>query len=680
MLHIVSQCFLKSLSIAILAFLALSSRPAFSDELLFPNADFETGTLEVWEQKGEAFQYQPTQGDNPRARGRETSGHEGQYWIGGFEKFNDKVGAPGEAFGDDAVGEIVSPEFTITRPYITFLIGGGYRPGQAGVRLLCDGQTVELATGMNSETMTPYSHDVSKFLGQKARVVVFDDAAGQWGHINVDSFRATDKPQPDSTKAFAFTDDIPSAACSAPTYDEALRPQFHFTACKNWLNDPNGLVFDGSQYHMFFQHNPLATIWGNMTWGHATSPDMVHWSQRDHALLPYRVDRRVGTIYSGSAVVDHNNSLGVQRGDQKTLCAFFTFAAPPAFYQAMAYSTDDGTTWQYWNEGRPVVENQGFDAEERDPKVFWHEASGQWVMVLWVQRDPGRVRFFTSKNLKDWEFASDLMRDWAFECMDLVFLPIAGDSSNVKAVLYDASFDYEIGTFDGKAFHTESGPFLTGTGNFYAAQTFNNSPTGRVVQIGWMRGGPNMADAYGLPFNHQMSFPCELALRQTQEGPRLFALPIVEIESLVREEHVLGQRDLRQGDNLLGNIEPLDLVDFECEFDPGSAKQVVFQFPRVRLTYDSTTQSLTQTGVNDQGETIDVVVFDKLAPRNGVIKLRFLIDRLSVESYLFDGERFAAHYFAPQTGDTQQSVHAVGGTAHFKLAEARTLNSSWENR
>ncbi len=131
-------------------------------------------------------------------------------------------------------------------------------------------------------------------------------------------------------------------------------------------------------------------------------------------------------------------------GDTRTLCAFFTFANKPKFYQAMAYSTDGGDAWTYWNEGRAVVPNQGFDKGERDPKVFWHEASQRWVMVLWVQRNPGRVRFFTSKNLTDWEFASDLMRDWAFECMDLVFLAVDGDRQQMKCMIYDASFDYEI--------------------------------------------------------------------------------------------------------------------------------------------------------------------------------------------------------------------------------------------
>jgi sucrose-6-phosphate hydrolase SacC (GH32 family) len=170
-----------------------------------------------------------------------------------------------------------------------------------------------------------------------------------------------------------------------------------------------------------------------------------------------------GTIYSGTAVVDHNNSLGKQVGDTKTLVAFFTLAKKP-YYQAAAYSTDKGRTFTLVNDGGPVVPNQGFDKGERDPKVFWHEASNKWVMVLWVKRGDkrgkqekklGRVWFFTSDNMVDWEIASDLRRDWVYECMDFVELPVDGDEKNKKWLLYDASFDYEIGEFDGKTFTTD---------------------------------------------------------------------------------------------------------------------------------------------------------------------------------------------------------------------------------
>jgi sucrose-6-phosphate hydrolase SacC (GH32 family) len=646
-------------------------------ELLFPNSDFESGSLAPWERRGEAFEYQPTQGDNSLARGRETSAHQGTYWIGGFEKRTATLGLPGEVFGDEATGELVSPEFTITKRFITFLVGGGRLPGEVGVRLVCDGRQIDLATGGDAETMSPVSYDVSKFIGMKARLVVYDEARGVWGHVNVDSFAAADEPVRDASNEFALAKEVPSTACEHAAYDQPLRPQFHFSACRGWLNDPNGMVDDGSSYHLFFQHNPLAPVWGNMTWGHATSPDMVHWTQRDHALRPYRVDRRAGTIYSGTAVVDHNNSLGVQRGEQKTLCAFFTFATHPRFYQAMAYSTDGGTSWTYWNEGRPVLENQGYDPEQRDPKVFWHEPSGRWIMVLWLQQNPGLVRFFSSKDLVHWEHASDLSRDWAFECMDLAFLPVDGDKTRSKAVLYDASFDYEIGSFDGREFRTEHGPFLAGGGNFYAAQTFNQSRDGRVVQIGWMRGGPNAAAKYGLPFNQQMSFPCELSLRSVGAEPRLFAWPIAEISELVTDSARRESIVLRDGDNLLAGLAPLDLVDLEIEFDPGSAASVQFDLCGASLTYDARARRLVQRSVDEEGLSKETTVFEDFAPRHGSVKLRLLIDRLSVESYAFDGERFFAAYYAPRSDEAPDAIRSVGGEARVQTLEIRRLRSAW---
>ncbi len=256
-------------------------------------------------------------------------------------------------------------------------------------------------------------------------------------------------------------------------YDQDLRPQFHFSSLKGWLNDPNGMVWYDGEYHLYFQHNPKDVKWGNMTWGHAVSTDMVHWEQLPHAILPYGG----GTIFSGTAVVDHKNFLGKQTGDTKTLVAYFSFAKEP-FYQAAAYSTDKGRTFSLVNNGGSVVPNQGFDKSERDPKVFWHEESQKWVMVLWVlsgkeegssEEKLGKVLFFTSENMVDWEVASDFNRAWVYECMDFVELPVDGDKNNKKWLLYDASFDYEIGDFDGKTFTTDKKIYKGDSGtDFYA--------------------------------------------------------------------------------------------------------------------------------------------------------------------------------------------------------------------
>ncbi|HNT37309.1 MAG TPA: glycoside hydrolase family 32 protein, partial [bacterium] len=157
-------------------------------------------------------------------------------------------------------------------------------------------------------------------------------------------------------------------------YREKYRPQFHFTAKGGWINDPNGLVFHEGEYHLFFQHVPPDAPAGSLTWGHAVSTDLVHWSQLPNAIVPYDG----GTIFSGSAVVDHNNSSGFQHGTEKALVAFFTHAREP-FGQAAAYSVDRGRTWTLYSSKEYVVPNQGMDPGERDPRVFWHDPTRKWV-------------------------------------------------------------------------------------------------------------------------------------------------------------------------------------------------------------------------------------------------------------------------------------------------------------
>ena len=678
---------------AILSLAVLTTLSATADELLFENADFEKGTLVNWTAAGAAFKVQPTRGDNPAARDREPSSHQGNFWIGTYENYDGKDGKPGAIRGDGPTGTLTSTEFTIRHRYITFRIGAGHLPGQTGVKLICEGKEHALGTGFDSESMSRISFDAASLVGKPAKLVIFDNAKGGWGHINVDDFRGTDAPSADpvpevaAAKAaetgsieFRLTPGFSTSGYPDTGYDQPLRPQFHFTSRRNWLNDPNGMVFDGEKYHLFFQHNPKGTPWGNMTWGHAVGTDMVHWQQLDHALMPYEIEGRKGTIFSGTAVVDHNNSLGVQVGQRKTLVAFFTYANNEPFYQAMAYSTDGGAKWTYHDEGRAVVPNQGLDKGERDPKVFWHEPSQQWVMVLWVQLKPGKVRFFNSKNLKDWTVASDLDRDWAFECMDVFFAPVDGDASKTKCVIYDASFDYEIGTFDGKTFTSETGPQKQGHGNFYAAQSFNSMPGQRTVQIGWMNGGPNSATQYGVPFNQQMAFPCDLTVHTTKDGLRLRVWPIKEIDSLVRETEVIENVKLAEGVNALASLPKLDLLDLAIDFEPGTATQVVFDLPGITVSYDVAKKAFIHRSVEKDGKPKDMTTLDKVQTRDGRISVRFLVDRLSLETYAFGGESFSAHYFNPAVAPAQQSIHAVGGEARIAKLTVRQLKSAWTGK
>ena len=193
---------------------------------------------------------------------------------------------------------------------------------------------------------------------------------------------------------------------SADTYGELHRPQYHFTPVSGWMNDPNGLVYNDGLYHLFYQYYPHATVWGPMHWGHATSTDMVHWEHKPIALFP---DEK-GLIFSGSAVVDTNNTSGFGKDGKVPLVAIFTYhnmlgekSGDNTFQtQGIAYSLDNGETWTKY-EGNPVLGNKGI-RDLRDPKVFWHEETQSWIMAL-VAGD--YAKFYRSKNLREWDNISD---------------------------------------------------------------------------------------------------------------------------------------------------------------------------------------------------------------------------------------------------------------------------------
>jgi len=628
--------------------------------LLFPNSDFEAGTLEGWTIKGEAFRVQPTKGDNTAGRGRESANNQGTWWIGGYEKYNGTIGKPGAIAGDQLTGTLTSREFKITKPYISFRIGAGNLPDEVGVKLICEGKQIAVATGVDDEGMVDVSFDVTKYLGKNAHLQIFDTAKGGWGHINVDNFRASDKLVGyDAQKNIAMGMQSFSSYQEVG-YQQAYRPQFHFTSLRNWLNDPNGMVYYDGEYHLFFQHNPKAVKWGNMTWGHAVSKDMVHWKQLPHAILPYNG----GTIFSGTAVVDHNNSLGMQKGNTRTLVAAFTFAKKP-FSQALAYSSDRGRTFTLWNEGKPVVANNGYDKGERDPKIFWHKDSQKWVMVLWVKKGkPGRVLFFNSDDLRNWKEVSQFDRDWVYECMDMVELPIDGNEQNKKWLLYDASFEYEIGEFDGKTFTTdklahrgEYGP------NYYAAQSFNNSPDNRTVMIGWMRGSNAPFVSEKMPFNQQMSFPSTMELKTTKQGVRLFRWPVKEIESLYAQSINLENIDVQSArKSELSNFRA-ELIDFSIAFAATEKTQLTINLRGQKIKY--------QEGAFIYGQSRTPA-----APVNGTVSLRALIDRASIELFANGGAAVSTHYAKLNSSNKTVTITS-DQIVQIKRLKAHRLNSVW---
>lgn len=304
-------------------------------------------------------------------------------------------------------------------------------------------------------------------------------------------------------------------------YRERNRPQYHFTTRRGWINDPNGMIFHEGEYHLFYQHNPYEREWENMSWGHAVSKDMVHWRELPTALSP----DSMGTMFSGSTIIDYENTAGFNKGNTPAMVAFFTVDNPEKQVQCMAYSLDKGRTWAKYNKN-PLIDSKARwnSKDTRDPRVFWYKPSKHWVMVL-NERDGHSI--YTSKNLKEWQFQSHLTGFW--ECPDLFELPVDGDKSKTKWVMYGASASYMIGSFDGKVFKPESGKHYYTTGSIYAAQTFTNMPENdpRRIQIGWGR-----VSHAGMPFNGMMLLPTELQLRTTKNGPRLISRPVKETEQL----------------------------------------------------------------------------------------------------------------------------------------------------
>ncbi|MDZ7722226.1 MAG: DUF4980 domain-containing protein [candidate division KSB1 bacterium] len=204
-------------------------------------------------------------------------------------------------------------------------------------------------------------------------------------------------------------------------YREKLRPQFHFSSRRGWNNDPNGLVYYDDEYHLFYQHNPYGWNWGNMHWGHAVSPDLIHWQELPIALYP----DELGTMFSGSAVIDSQNTSGFQTGDEKVMVAAYTADGPEMQVQCIAYSNDKGRTWSKY-KGNPVIGDRRDivgSSNIRDPKVFWHDQTNQWIMVLF---EGTGFSIFNSDNLTDWQYKSHVKGFW--ECPELFELPVDGVS------------------------------------------------------------------------------------------------------------------------------------------------------------------------------------------------------------------------------------------------------------
>ena len=446
-------------------------------------------------------------------------------------------------------------------------------------------------------------------------------------------------------------------------YSETYRPQFHFSSKTNWLNDPNGLVFFNGEYHLFFQHNPAGINWGNMTWGHAVSRDLVHWSQLANALEP----DKLGTMFSGSAVIDWHNSTGFGAAAKPPLVAIYTAAGNTSpeskgapFSQCIAFSLDHGRTFTKFT-GNPVLPH--IVAENRDPKLVWFEPTHEWTLALYL--DGEDFALFTSTDLKHWTQIQKVHMPGCGECPDFFPINVHGEKTT-KWVLTAANGHYLVGDYDGKKFHAEGTPRVADSGaNYYAVQTYSDIPAsdGRRIQIAWMNGGSYP----GMPFNQQMSFPCELTLHRTPFGLVLRRNPVHEIGSLYKSTFTARGVELApQQDGLKGANPRGDLFDIALEFKPEQASAVTIKVRGETITLDLNAGTISFLSRSTPIQPID-----------GKIKLRLLIDRSSIELFGNDGQVSMSSCFVPPPENHELSLFVEGATITLGSVVVHELNSAW---
>ncbi len=358
---------------------------------------------------------------------------------------------------------------------------------------------------------------------------------------------------------------------------EKYRPQIHFTPEKNWVNDPNGMVFYKGTYHLFFQHSPTATVWSNISWGHATSKDLVHWERKPIAIYP----DSLGLIFSGSAVVDINNTSGLGKNGIVPLIAMYTShdmkkekaGAIDVETQSIAYSLDEGNTWIKY-DANPVLKNPGV-RDFRDPKIFWHKETNRWIVAIAAQ---DQISFYASSNLLNWVKLSDFGKTvgshgGVWECPDLI--PIEYDNKTYWVLLVNinpggpnggSATQYFVGDFDGKEFKSDFkqtkwadyGP------DEYAGVTWSNTDK-RKILIGWMS---NWQYANIVPtekFRNAFTLPRELGLTKIGDELYLKSMPISELKSIEKSpviKHAILVNESKDLSKLTGKINTPSKFDF----------------------------------------------------------------------------------------------------------------------
>lgn len=476
----------------------------------------------------------------------------------------------------------------------------------------------------------------------------------------------------------------PEFPYAATDYTEPLRGQFHFSPPNGWMNDINGPLYYRGVYHLFFQSNPHSLGPNDdIHWGHATSTDLVHWTQQPIALEPgvHRPQGAQSLLWSGSAWVDTANATGLKTGPDDPILLFTGTDGV-----SIAYSVDGARTFQMYNGGAQVISTG--TTESRDPKVQWDPVGNRWILVLYDFTGSQGASFYTSTNLLTWTKAGHYSAGWFVECPDLYRLPVDGDTAAEKWVLQDAGGQYVVGGLDpsGMFVPDSATPLSMDGGNtsyggtWYASQTFNQLPAARVVQMGWQGGN------HGATWTGNASFPVELGLRSFPDGVRLTRNPVSEIAALRSSTQSWPSSTISSDEA----SDPLaattgDTYELRAAFSTtgATAQSVSFALHRrtdgsrqATVTYDLAQQLLTAD--NTAGSTHPTFA-TPLPSVGGSVTLRILVDRGQLEVYGGDGRAVISDNvdFNSAPGDLGMSLTAAGGTVQLNSLSFSPLRSAW---
>jgi len=472
-------------------------------------------------------------------------------------------------------------------------------------------------------------------------------------------------------------------------HSEEYRPGYHFTPKANWMNDPNGMVYLNGKYHLFFQYNPDSTVWGPMHWAHAISKDMIHWDEQPIALYP----DSLGTIFSGSAIIDNNNTAGFGKN---AMVAIFTHHNKKIEdqktglhqYQSLAYSLDEGKSWTKY-PGNPVLPNPGI-WDFRDPKVMWHPGTGKWVMTL-ATKD--RITFYTSPNLKNWtkesEFGEKLgAHDGVWECPDLFPIELNGKNHWVLLVSINpggpnggSATQYFTGDFDGKTFTPDSEKqkwMDYGTDN-YAGVTFSNTGK-RKILMGWMNNWNYANLVPTTAWRGATTIPRDLTLTKIDDKLYLASNPVPELrqlEKIVYEREGLTGVDsldisasLKKGKGTKIEIEVDSPGDFSFELGDGNNQKLIVGYQQTTGYFIDRTKagkSGFESGFAKKHSSKRI----SNAPHK---KLTLYIDAASVELFADEGITVMTDVFFPQQPNNTLKLKAAG-KVNIVMLKVSTIGS-----